>query len=245
MKIVRIIIGGVLTLCIGSSCKKQDIMYYTGDDSANFWTRVQNHSFFGANEQEMAQDTVTLNVALVGKFASYDRVVRAEVVEDAADTPIEERKTTASIGQYKILPGVIPANELIGNIKVIVKNTSDLADGDLKIRLKMVESEFFKVGLRENNYMDLKWSRLVLQPVTWGAMRVFFCATYSSQVYRIFMEVTGMKELYYFEGKVSAEEATVMGVKFAKRVRELSEQQGKPLVHDDGPKKGEPIIPVY
>lgn len=245
-KIKGILVLGLLTLISLNSCKKEEIQYFTGDNSANFWIHSLNHSLFGASSAQLPQDTVVLNLSIVGKMANYDRVVKAVADEDAPGTPEESRLTTATPDQYKILDGIIPANKLKGEIRVVVKNDDILATkADLKLRIKMVENKDFKVGLKENYYLNLKWSRLILQPSTWNGMRFFFCATYSTQVYKIFMEVTGLKQFYYYEGLVSSAEGSVMGTNFAKRVRELSQQQGSPLLHDDGPSKGLPIIPIY
>lgn len=240
----KIFLGTLLALS-SIACQKQEIPYYVGDSSANFWAHSQNHSLFGATATELPQDTITLNISLVGQQVDYDRVVKMEAYVDPAGTAADKLRTTATPSQYQLLEGIIPANALIGKIKLVVKNEEVLAKGELKLRVKMIETKDFKVGLRENNYIDLKWSRMVLQPPTWRAMRFFFCATYSTQVYRIFMEVTGLKEFYYYEGEVSAEEGNVMGTNFAKRVRELSVQQGSPLLHDDGPSKGQPIVPIF
>lgn len=240
-----LVLGG-LTLASLNSCKKEEIPYFTGENSANFWLHSLNHSLFGATSVELPQDTIVLSLSIVGKMADYDRVVKAVVDEDAPGTAEAQRLTTATPNQYKILDGIVPANKLKGEIKVVVKNDDVLATKeDLKLRIKMVDNKDFKVGLKENYYINLKWSRLILQPSTWNGMRFFFCATYSTRVYKIFMEVTGLKQFYYYEGLVSAAEGSVMGTNFAKRVRELSEQQGSPLLHDDGPSKGLPIIPIY
>lgn len=245
-RIKKTLVLGVLTLASLNSCKKEEIPYFTGENSANFWLHSLNHSLFGATSVELPQDTIVLSLSIVGKMADYDRVVKAVVDEDAPGTAEAQRLTTATPNQYKILDGIVPANKLKGEIKVVVKNDDILATKeDLKLRIKMVDNKDFKVGLKENYYINLKWSRLILQPSTWNGMRFFFCATYSTRVYKIFMEVTGLKQFYYYEGLVSAAEGSVMGTNFAKRVRELSEQQGSPLLHDDGPSKGLPIIPIY
>ena len=245
-RIRKILVLGLLTLTSLNSCKKEEIPYFTGDNSANFWLHSLNHSLFGASSAQLPQDTIVLNLSIVGEMANYDRVVKAVVEEDAPGTAEAQRLTTATPNQYKILDGIIPANKLKGEIRVVVKNDDILATKeDLKLRIKMADNKDFKIGLKENNYINLKWSRLILQPSTWNGMRFFFCATYSTQVYKIFMEVTGLKQFYYYEGLVSVAEGYVMGTNFGNRVRELSQQQGSPLLHDDGPSKGLPIIPIY
>ncbi len=228
-----------------TSCKKEEIQFFKRGDSVSFWIHQMNHSLFGATTVELPQDTVVLDIALSGRMSDKDRFITAKAVVDAAGTPEDKRLTTATPEQYTILGGVIPANQLYGKFKIILKNPQSLANRDLKLRVKMIENADFELGLTENNFINIVWSRAILQPVTWRAMRFFFCATYSAQVYKIFMEVTGLKQFWYYEGQISQEEGFVMGTNFGNRVRELSAQQGSPLLHDDGPKAGLPIEPIY
>ncbi len=247
MKIMNYkLILSLLAFSVLYSCTKEEVPYFSGKDSANFWIHTQNLSLYGKTPAELPQDTIVMDIALSGRRADYDRFTTAVAVEDTAGTPEESKKTTAAPGTYIILGGTIPANELNGKFKVVLKNTSALDnDASVKLRIKMVETEDFVIGLRENNYIDIVWSRAILQPPTWRAMRFFFCAVYSTTVYKIFMEVTGLKEFYYYEGQISQEEGFVMGKKFGDRVRELSAQQGSPLLHEDGLNAGLPIIPIY
>lgn len=226
-------------------CKKETIPYFTGNDSANFWVHSFNFSLYGATTTQLPQDTAILDIALSGKLADHDRTVMAVAVPDPAGTADTNRLTTATPDQYQILGGVIKANQQYGKFKIVVKNPSILATQDLLLKVKMTQTTDFVPGLAENNYVNIRWSRKFLQPATWKAMRFFFCATYSTQVYRIFMEVTGLKEFYYYEGLVTQQEGEVMGRNFGNRVRALSAQQGSPLLHDDGPNAGLPIIPIY
>lgn len=230
-----------------NGCKEIEVPYFTGESSANFWEHVRNHSLFGATTQQLPQDTVVFDVALIGPTANVDRNIKVVAREDAAGTSLADKLTTATPDQYEILGGVIPAKAQHGKVKVVVKNVAALAveKSDLKLRLEIVPNENFGQGLKENYYLNLKWSRDILQPSTWNAMRFFFTAVYSTQVYKVFMEVTGLKEFYYYQGVISEAEGRVMGKKFADRVRELSAQQGSPLLHDDGANKGLPIVPIY
>lgn len=239
-----IVAFAIITL---AGCKKEEIPFFNGGDSVNFWLHTYGFSLFGATTVELPQDTIILDMALSGRISPKDRFVTAKAVEDAPGTPEDKRLTTATPDQYEILGGVIPANESIGKFKVLIKNPESLAaDGsELRLKIKTIENQDFKLGLTENIFINLKWSREILQPATWNAMRYFFCATYSTEVYKIFMEVTGLKQFYYFQGLVTQEEGFVMGKNFGDRVRELSAQQGSPLLHDDGPKAGLPIIPIH
>lgn len=229
------------------SCKEEEVPYFSGENSANFWQHLSNFSFLGATTQEKSQDTVLLNIALVGQMVDRDRKVDVVAVEDDSNTPLDKKFTTATPNDYKILGGLIAANQQHGQVKVIVKNQESLAESnsDLKLRLEIVPNQDFGIGLSENSVLDLRWSREILPPTTWNEMRFFFCATYSTRVYKIFMEVTGLREFNYYAGEISRDEALVLGKKFGDRVRELSAQQGSPLLHDDGESKGLPIVPVY
>jgi len=247
MKIMNYkLILSILVFSVLYGCAKEEVPYFSGKDSANFWLHAQNLSLYGKTPAEMPQDTIIMDIGLSGRTADYDRFATAVAVEDAAGTDEESKKTTAAPGTYEIIGGVIPANEFNGKFKVVLKNTSALDnDASVKLRIKMIETDDFTVGIKENNYFDILWSRTILEPSTWGAMQYFFCAVYSTTVYKIFMEVTGLKEFYYYEGLVTVEEGSVMGTKFGNRVRELSAQQGSPLLHEDGQNKGLPIIPIY
>lgn len=246
MKKVKIIFLFSLMSFFITGCNKEEVKFFDGDNSVNFWQHVWRQSLFGASTAELPQDTMILDIALSGRTASYDRQAMAVAVEDEQGTPQEAKKTTAKPNQYQILGGIIPADSMYGKFKVVIMNPESLADNsELRLRIRMVENKDFVVGLRENSFIDLAWSRAILQPPTWRAMRFFFCATYSTTVYKIFMEVTGLKEFYYYEGEITQEEGWVMGKKFGDRVRELSALQGSPLLHEDGPAAGTPIVPIH
>ncbi|MBO9632555.1 MAG: DUF4843 domain-containing protein [Chitinophagaceae bacterium] len=229
-----------------TGCKKDEVKFFDGRNSVNFWAHVWRQSLYGATTAEVPQDTMYLDIALSGRKVSRDRFVTAEAVEDAAGTPEASKKTTATPDQYQIIGGVIPADSLNGKFKVVIRNPEALATlPELRLRIRMKESEDFMLGLKENNFIDLAWSREILQPATWRAMRFFFCATYSTTVYKVIMDVTGLREFYYYEGLVTQEEGYVMGKKFGDKVREISAAQGSPLLHEDGPAVGTAIIPIY
>lgn len=239
-----------ITVCtvilLFAGCKKEEVKYFDGGDAVNFWDHVWRQSLFGATTDELPQDTMFLKIALSGRTANRDRVVTATAVEDLAGTPAEKKLTTATQDQYQIIGGIIPADSLNGILKVVIKNPQILATiPDLRLRIKLTPNADFVTGLSENNFIDLAWSRELLQPATWRAMRFFFCATYSTTVYKIIIQATGLKEFYYYEGLVTQEEGWVLGKKFGERVRQLSSLQGSPLLHEDGPAVGTAIVPIY
>lgn len=248
MKVEKIkLIVSVLAILILTGCKKEEIIFFNGNASANFWDHEYGHSFFGVDEHVISADTLVFKIAIVGPIANYERKVMAAAVPDPKGTDSVNRFTTATPDQYEILGGTIPADSLYGNFKVVVKNSTYLSTPktELRLKIRMIETKDMKVGLVENNYINIKWSREVLRPVTWRAMRFFFCSTYSTAVYRLVIQTTGLKQFYYYEGIVSVDEAYVLGRKFGDLVRKLSAEQGSPILHDDGEKAGLPIDPIY
>lgn len=241
---------------MSGGCKEEPLQLFEAKDMICFWDHSTNYSFYGATNEEQADGVIRMKIRIMGYTKPYDREVTGAAIADTPGTPEEDRLTTATPGEYTILGGTIPAGEVEGFFEVEVKNQEKLADGELRLNLALTENEDFGPGTRENRTMSLVWSRQFLQPQTWSSMRTFICATWSSQVYRIFMEVTGLKELWYTsdgpdpennpeDARVTAETARVYGRMFGDYVRAWELEHGEKLLHDDGSSKGLPIIPVY
>lgn len=229
-----------------AGCAKSELMPYTGGNTVGFWIHSINHSFYGEGAETLPKDTVELDLAVTGNIVDYDRYVDGTFIPDAEGTEEADLKNTAVEGKdYNILGGIVKANEEYGKFKVEVFNTDELKDKELKLHLVIKENKDFSVGLNENRSIVITWSQKVMRPATWNAMRFFFCSTYSTQVYRIFMQVTGLKEFYYYEGIVSVDEAYVMGRNFGNVVRAYEKEHGTPMLHDDGTAAGTPIIPLH
>ncbi|MDE5611029.1 MAG: DUF4843 domain-containing protein [Odoribacter sp.] len=229
-----------------SGCEKSDLMPYTGGNTVGFWVHSINHSFYGEGVETLPVDTVELDLAITGNIVDYDRYVDGTFIPDIAGTEEKDLKNTAVEGKdYKILGGIVKANEEYGKFRVEVYNQDALKDKELKLNLAIKENKDFSAGLGENRSIVITWSQKVMRPATWNAMRFFFCSTYSTQVYRIFMQVTGLKEFYYYEGIVSVDEAYVMGRNFGNVVRAYEKEHGTPMLHDDGTGIGTPIIPLH
>lgn len=227
-------------------CKKEELKSYVGGNSVGFWIHSVNHSLYGMSNEELPKDTVVLDIAISGYTTDYDRKVDAEAIPDDKDTPKDKLKNTAIEGiHYNILGGIVKAGNEYGKLYVEIINNDLLENDELKLNLAIKENKDFTDGLSENKSIVITWSRVIMKPATWNAMRYFFCADYSTQVYKIFMQVTGLKQFYYYENVVSVEEARVMGRNFGNVVRQYEKEHGTPMLHDDGTKKGLPIIPIY
>ena len=242
IKIMLLLVGAALV----TGCEKSGLQPYTGGNTVGFWVHSINHSFYGEGVETLPKDTIVLDLAITGDVVDYDRHVDGTFILDAAGTEEKDLKNTAVEGKdYKILGGVVKANEEYGEFMVEVYNTDELKEKELKLNLAIKENEDFSVGFGENRSITITWSQKIMQPTTWRAMRFFFCSTYSTQVYKIFMQVTGLKEFYYYEGIVSVDEAYVMGRNFGNVLRAYEKEHGTPMLHDDGTAAGTPIVPLH
>lgn len=242
-KMIAVATGCLLLL---TGCEKDGLVEYTGGDSVGFWTHSINHSLYGATVSELPRDTIVLNLSITGELRDYDRLVTAACIPDKVGTAKEDLKNTAVEGKdYNLLGGVVKANEASGKYRIEIINNDFLKANELKLNLGLEANEDFEVGLQENSSIAIVWSQRIMQPATWSAMRFFFCATYSTQVYKVFMQATGLKEFYYYEDIVSAEEATVMGRNFGNIIRAYEKEHGTKMLHDDGAAAGTPIIPIH
>lgn len=240
----------IMLLLVGAGllvgCEKSGLQPYIGGNTVGFWIHTVNHSFYGEGVETLPKDTVVLDLAVTGNIVDYDRYVDGTFIPDPAGTEEEDLKNTAVEGKdYKILGGVVKANEEYGKFMVEVYNSNELKDNELKLNLAIKDNKDFSVGLNENRSITITWSQKIMQPTTWRAMRFFFCSTYSTQVYKVFMQATGLKEFYYYEEIVSVDEAYVMGRNFGNIVRAYEKEHGTPMLHDDGTAAGTPIIPLH
>lgn len=236
---------GLINVALLTSCQKEKLAEYSGGNSVGFWIHSINHSLYGYTVDELARDTLTLDLAITGRPVDYDRYVEGVFIPDEEGIELDKRNNTAIEGRdYNILGGIIKANEEYGKFKVEIINTDYLREHELKLNLCIKENDDFVIGLRENRSVIITFSQKIMQPLTWDAMSYFFCPTYSTKVYKVFMQATGLKEFYYFEGLVSEEEGYVMGRNFGNIVRAYEKKYGTPMLHDDGPAAGTPIIPI-
>ena len=236
----------LISVVLLASCQKDGLVGYSGGNSVGFWVHSINHSLYGKTVSELARDTVVLDLAISGEPTSYDRQVDGTFIPDKDGIAQEDRKNTAVEGKdYKILGGIVKANQEYGTFKVEIINSDKLKDEELKLNLCIKENEHFETGLGENRSIVITFSQKIMKPKTWNAMRFFFCSTYSTQVYKVFMEATGLKEFYYYEGIVTQDEGYVMGRNFGNIVRAYEKEHGTPMLHDDGDAAGTPIIPLH
>lgn len=241
--IKKILLIGILINVIACfySCEKENLLDWRSENCVSFQKPTSFLSFLGYREVDRPKDTLSVALHIGGEMVDRDRYVMAIAVEDTVHVEEVDKWTTARPDEYRLLGGVVKAGGLYGTFDIELRNSDRLDDADLKLRIQLVETEDFEVGLKENQTMDLSWTRKLVKPQTWGAMTLYFCDTYSTIVYQSIIEVTGFSEIP--EG-MSREELRMWGRKFGDYVRQWKiDHNGKDMVHDDGENKGLIVIP--
>ena len=218
-----------------SACEEEKIMTFdTSKAAVNFSTSSFDYSFLGNSDNEHVQE---IEVNIVGDSANYDRTFNVEIVDST---------TTASTGQYEILEGIVKAGEFKGTLSVKLYNSEELKDTALTVGLKLVDSEYFNVGTIEYDQFKLLFTDKIVVPA-WSYLRYFFCATASTECYRIFVQVTGLKQFTSKEYRAyQADGTNALATEFGDYIKQWNlDHPDNHLKHDDGALAGEDIIPLY
>lgn len=128
------------------------------------------------------EDTVKIGVKLMGNTENRDRTFRAVV-----DT---ENSTAMADTHYKLLEGVIKANEYEGYLPVVIYRTPDTKEEAVYITLNLVETEDLGLGHPDDLTFKLIWGDLLLQPTNWN----YYFGVYSANKYRFAIDHLGLTD---------------------------------------------------
>ena len=137
----------LLLLCL-CGCKENDHIDYTLNDRVYFYetekflavtniVKEMNYTF-SLKPSTLMEDTVKVNVRVMGRTADRDRHFKAVAVADST--------TAQSPLHYEILDGVIPGGEYDGYLPVLLKRTADTKDHSVTLLLQIVDNEEFTTG---------------------------------------------------------------------------------------------------
>ena len=246
MKKIVIIMAVLGAIALGG-CKEEPLQPYTAGEAICFYTHSFNLSFYGLTVEEQSSEIVKMGIHIMGFTKPYDRAVTGAVIE---------KGTTATPDEYRILGGMIPANTATGIFEVELMNRDKLATDELILNVALTENEHFVPGLKENYTFRLLWSQKLVEPDSWDRMRSYFCAVYSSQCYKAIILATGRKQFYNNRNgpdpddpehrQLTSEAMYTYAVMFGNYIRQYNaEHPDAPMLHDDGPGMGSPIVPIY
>ncbi|WP_316816974.1 DUF4843 domain-containing protein [Pedobacter nyackensis] len=231
--IIYTVIAGVTMLQF--SCKKDEISSFSASPAVNFTTKAVDYSFLGNPSGEFVQE---IEVRIVGDVADHDRVFTAEVVNDTI--------TTAKPTQYRILGGLVKANQFTGKLSVALLKSDELNTTKVNLKLRLTDSEELKAGNVESREFVVGWTNQIVLP-SWTYYRVFFSSASSNKAYQLIVQITGLKTItaaeYRAMGQIAAE---TQGTKFGDYVKQWNlDHPNDHLKHDTGASAGQDIVPLY
>ena len=222
-------------MLVFASCDKQAIAPFMAEPAVNFTSKSTEYSFLTNPGDDHVQE---IEVHIVGNTTDYERKFNVQVINDSL--------TTARPDQYEIIGGVVKPGQFKGKLSIRLFKSPELDKDKVSLHLKLVDSGDFKKGNIEMNDFTIAWTNKVIVPA-WTYYRFFFTATASTAAYRAIVESTGVTVFalkdYQAVGPVGAE---ALGTKFGDYVMQWNKDNpDNPLLHDDGTKAGEKIVPIY
>jgi len=230
----------VLVIALGavafSGCEQNNIMSYQQEYTAvNFLADSTTYSFLGNSEDQYVQE---IPLRINGDSSSTDRSFNVEVVDDSL--------TTAEASDYKIGESTIPAGQFEGILPVTLYKTDKLSQMTISLHLRITPSADFEEARIEDRDFVLRWTNKVVLP-PWTFYRVFFTSSSSTTAYQLIVQVTGLTELGFPEIREYGQNGLIaLGRQFGDYVKQYNlDHPDDPLIHEDGPAKGELIEPIY
>lgn len=148
-----------------------------GSDSVEF--------SFVTQPADVSTFELPVSVYLMGETVNRDR--EAKIGVDAT-------RTTAESLHYSLPSSVIiPANASAASFSVTLQRTSDLEENTVRLFIQIEESSDFKIGVREQNHLIVKWNDILSEPSNWSDLAEFF-GTFSLVKYRFILNTTGVSE---------------------------------------------------
>lgn len=232
--IIYTIFSMALCVVFAMSCQKDELGAFEAKPAVNFVNDSIQYSFI----QEVSDEhIIEIPVAIIGDTASYDRYFEVKVLEDDL--------TTATNDLYEIMEGKVLAGDYTGNLSVKVKKSPILDDASVSIHIASITSNDFTIGNIESNTTKLIWTNKIVIPA-WTYFRYFFTRYPSSAAYRAFIASTGMTTFTITDYRaLGPTGAQALGKAFGDYIRQYEIDNGTPLLHDDGDRAGEEIIPIY
>lgn len=192
-KSIKIIVPGLLFLGILFSCAQNEVMDYQLDGKVYFYERTirssveyrvseKNYSFALQNSALMA-DTFNIKVKLMGYLSDKDRIFSAEVIADSSNA-VEGM-------HYKLLDGVMKANEYISYLPIVLYRTEDTQEESVSVLLQITDSGELGPANSEDIKFRLSWGDMLLKPDHWPE---YFFGVYSKNKYRFAIDVLGLTD---------------------------------------------------
>jgi hypothetical protein len=140
---------------------------------------------FAFYPSSVTETAMNMTLFVMGKTTQEDRVVKIEVVKN---------ETTALPQQYDCPNEIkVPANSYSVPFNIVLKRTPDLVTKSVRLRIRIVDSEDFKIGVVEHNGFTFIWNDMLSKPRNWDELEEFF-GTFSLTKFRFIIDTLGIGE---------------------------------------------------
>lgn len=236
-------------LFIFSSCKKEEIMLYEQAAAVYFGENTRLYTFTeNIDRITIGYDSVKIPVQISGIAMDYNRIVKMEVVK--SDT-----LNTASENMYSIAEGYINANLYKGYVPMRINYTPELDDSVYVLRVRLVATTDFPGVDLEKRTISISITNKMTQPSNWSRIQSTF-GPYSESWYRFILLKTKLSSIPYWSPNGSKDvnnpdpekwtmnslELKAYGALVKEELTKYNNGPDGPLMHEDGPQKGKPVI---
>lgn len=244
MKKAYIALAAVALTAAG--CRKDEIKGF--DKSAamtEFAYANSDFSFFRVGDTPLAESIVGIPFNIVGWPTAHERNAIFIAVPDST-----------TLTGFEILDAKVPADSWTGTLRVKVKNNlgTEPVTGDDRPRLylRAVAGGDFQSGPVNMRDHALKVSNTLQRPAEWTNQFTQYrgLGEYSTAYYSFIIETTGethfpiaLPVAGYNNGEVwSPGYTSALITNLKTKLEERNQRVGSPLLHDDGPGKGQPVV---
>lgn len=215
------------------SCENEEFLYQ--DVSSRLIVGSSKVVSFMLQEEDAEQDTVYLNVTLVGAISDVDRSFEMDVLSDS---------TNVGPTAYELGYMVLPAGSYTASIPIIVKRSVDGLDltdweNGIEARLTLlhVENENFLFGPNSqeegSGMFSVTWIDYLAKPDEWDDVFTSSIGEFSQARYRFIIMVVGHSNIDNFTTYTTrlALQSTLR--RAIKEYNELADAEGREHYKDD------------
>jgi hypothetical protein len=140
---------------------------------------------FALYPSSVKEADMNMTLFVMGKTSDNERIAKIEAVTD---------ETTALASHYSLPTEIpIPAGSYSVPFKIVLKRTVDLETKNVRLKIRIIDSDDFKTGVTEQNSFVLKWSDMLAKPKNWDELTEFF-GVFSLTKYRFIIDNLGIAE---------------------------------------------------
>lgn len=204
-----IIFSSLLSLLL-TGCKEDKGVIFSDGARVQLTSNVSDYSFsFVWSDKSVTEETVYIPVRVIGGPADYDRQVSLEQVAEynvdykyddmgnVVDSVVTERTDKAVEGRHYVafntteaMPlQMVRAGRVTDSIGVRVKRDASLADGNVRLRLRIVPNSDFMLG--ESKYLErtIVIADRLEKPSNWNYTTNYYLGDYSQVKHELMVDV--------------------------------------------------------